>query len=284
MRLDNLSRKLRDQGAVLKAIAMHHRPFTLSRTERVASLATAIGVTLGMVLLVLAAQVERDSTAPGSARADELTVERIAYVTPPPLTLTAASPVLRSPPRRVRTVNAAPSREPVGAPPRDSASLAPEAAAPLPIAGAAIPDSASSGAANMTSSKAARWTAGAPVASAKVGFSHGPVEGVAPPPFKPLPPTQAEIDAKWRDQAFEVAAARGAGVPVRMTTSAGGISVPLPFGGPSKKQRERDRAIEAQLKVLRALRQQRIDSVVASRKRRLADSLARVADSLRSPW
>jgi hypothetical protein len=69
-----------------------------------------------------------------------------------------------------------------------------------------------------------------------------------------------------------------------MTTSAGGISVPLPFGGPSKKQRERDRAIEAQLKVLRALRQQRIDSVVASRKRRLADSLARVADSLRSPW
>jgi hypothetical protein len=148
--------------------------------------------------------------------------------------------------------------------------------------GVAVADSALGGAPGTRSAAAARSTAGAPVASARAGFTHGLVEGVGPPPFRPLPPTQAEIDAKWRDQAFEVAAARGAGVPVRMTTAAGGVSVPLPFGGPSKKQRERDRAIEAELKVSRALRQQRIDSVLAARKHRLADSGARVSDSPRN--
>jgi hypothetical protein len=169
--------------------------------------------------------------------------------------------------------------------PEDSASVTHGDAAPQATVGAAVVDTALGGAPATTGGKAARSTAGAPVASAKVGFTHGPVEGVGPPPFKPLPPTQAEVDAKWRDQAFEVAAARGAGVPVRMTTAAGGVSVPLPFGGPSKKQRERDRAIEAELNASRALRQQRIDSIVAAivaaRKRRLADSLARARDSLR---
>jgi hypothetical protein len=98
--------------------------------------------------------------------------------------------------------------------------------------------------------------------------------------LEPPPPSQAAIDAKWRDQAFEVAASRASGVPVRQM-GGGSISVPLPFGGPSRKQRERDRAIEAELKPMRALRQQRVDSVVAARQRRRADSLARVTESLR---
>jgi hypothetical protein len=258
---------------------MRQLPYRLSRTERIASLVTAIAVTLGAVLVVLTAQVVAGTTAP----AGELTVERVVYVAPPAPTLgVARHPILRSRPRRVPAVNATSLFEATDAPPRDSASLAPAAAAPLAIGGGGVADSASGGAPNARAGSAAPASAGAPIANARVGFTHGPVEGVAPPPFKALPPTQAEVDAKWRDQAFEVAAARGAGVPVRMTTAAGGFPVPLPLGGPSRMQRERDRAIEAQLKVTRALRQQRIDSVVAARKRRLADSLARVPDSLRS--
>ena len=262
---------------------MHDCRYALSRTERVLSLATAIAVTLGAALVVLAALVSRDTPGPRSAPVNERTVERLVYVAPPAPTPAAASrPVLRSPPRRVSTLNPTPVNEAIEAPPVDSASLAPQAAAPLAAGGATGADGALGGASSTGLVKAARSAAGAPVAGARTGFSHGPVEGVGPPPFKPLPATQAEIDAKWRDQAFEVAAARGAGVPVRMTTSAGSIPVPLPFGGPSKKERERNRAIEAQLAVSRAIRQQRLDSIVTARKRRLADSLARVADSLTS--
>jgi hypothetical protein len=95
-------------------------------------------------------------------------------------------------------------------------------------------------------------------------------------------PTQAERDAKRRDEAFEVADARGKGEPVRQNTPAGSIAVPLPFSGPSRKQRERDRALGAELMVMRAVRQARIDSIVAARQRRRTDSLARIADSMRA--
>jgi hypothetical protein len=262
---------------------MPNRPSQLTRIERLTSLVTAIVVTLGVVLLVLAAQVAGRTTSSRSAPARDPTVERVVYVAPPPPALTVARrPALRTRPRRAPAANATPLSEPAAAPTRDTASSAAKADVPLVTPGASVADSALGGAPGTRSANAARSTAGAPVTSARAGFTHGPVEGVGPPPFKPLPPTQAEIDTKWRDQAFEVAAARGAGVPVRMTTAAGGVSVPLPFGGPSKKQRERDRAIEAELKVSRALRQQRIDSVVAARKNRLADSLARASDSLRS--
>jgi hypothetical protein len=102
---------------------------------------------------------------------------------------------------------------------------------------------------------------------------------IGPPVFKPLPPTQAEVDAKARDEAFDAIAARGAGVPVRRTMIGASIPVGLPGGGPSAKQRERDRIIGAQLAELRAQRQKRIDSVVAARRR--ADSVARATNSSR---
>jgi hypothetical protein len=105
--------------------------------------------------------------------------------------------------------------------------------------------------------------------------------GIVNRPPVPPPLTQEEKDAKWRDEAFEAVAARGAGRPVRSTMVGGSIPVPLPFGGPSRKQRERDRAIYAELLVAVARRQQRVDSVVAARRKRNADSLARLADSLR---
>lgn len=61
---------------------------------------------------------------------------------------------------------------------------------------------------------------------------------------------------------------------------AGGIPIGLPFGGPSRKERERNRAIEAELAVMRAQRRARIDSILAAR-RRLADSVARATGTVR---
>ena len=143
-----------------------------------------------------------------------------------------------------------------------------------------------------------RATAGAPVASAVVGFTRSsqPVRfdsvlrtrsdsiaiGLATGVLRPPPLTQAEKDAKLRDEAFEATAARASGGPVHRTMAGSSIPVPLPFGGPSRKQRERDRAIEAELKPIRARRQQKVDSIVAARVRRRADSLAHLPDSLRA--
>jgi hypothetical protein len=59
-----------------------------------------------------------------------------------------------------------------------------------------------------------------------------------------------------------------------------GASIPvgLPLGGPSNKQRARDRALFEALQKTVALRQQKAESIAAVRKRRV-DSLAQLADS-----
>jgi hypothetical protein len=103
-------------------------------------------------------------------------------------------------------------------------------------------------------------------------------EGIASGLLEPPPPTQDEIDAKLRAEAFGSIAARGAGVPFRQVMVGGGFAVGLPGGGPSKKQRARDRAIFAELQKSVALRQQKAESIATVRKRRV-DSLAQLADS-----
>jgi hypothetical protein len=151
---------------------------------------------------------------------------------------------------------------------------------------------------NTNNAVSPRVSAGAPAAAAIVGFTRPskPVrfdsaiaefdkkfkEGALAGVLKPPPPTQAEIDAKYREQALEAIVARAGGVPARTLTPMGSIPVPLPFGGPSRKQRERDRAIFAELQKSVALRQQKADSIAAARKRRV-DSLAQLADSGRRP-
>jgi hypothetical protein len=136
--------------------------------------------------------------------------------------------------------------------------------------------------------------AGAPAVAATAGFtrSSGPMkfdsavsavnkrfkEGIASGLLEPPPPTQDEIDAKLRAEAFGSIAARGAGVPFRQVMVGGGFAVGLPGGGPSKKQRARDRAIFAELQKSVALRQQKAESIATVRKRRV-DSLAQLADS-----
>ena len=136
--------------------------------------------------------------------------------------------------------------------------------------------------------------AGAPAAAAMVGFTRPSEptkfdsaisamdktfkEGLASGLLRPPPPTQDEIDAKLRAEALEAIAARGAGVPVRQVMVGGSIPVGLPGGGPSNKQRARDRAIFAELQKTVVLRQQKAESIATVRKRRV-DSLAQLADS-----
>jgi hypothetical protein len=96
-----------------------------------------------------------------------------------------------------------------------------------------------------------------------------------------LPPSQSDRDAKERAKALDAIAARAAGVPTARTISGGGsVDAPLPFGGPSRKQRERDSVIMAQTNESLAHVLRRLDSVATAReKNRL---LAHAADSSRS--
>jgi hypothetical protein len=266
---------------------MRSGPPQVSGIERVASLAVASGVTVGIALLVLGALAPTlvRRTAGTSGLDGRRLSEQLVFVSPTIVPAPAAAVV---PPRQARrsapqaaarATDATTAREP--APARDTMSVRPPVATPTAVGPSSAPPA----------------SAGAPVASAVVGFTRTsqPIRfdsvlrtmsdsiaiGLASGVLKPPPLTQAEKDAKWRDEAFEVAAARASGAPLRRTMAGGSIPVPLPFGGPSRKQRERDRAIEAELKPIRALRQQKVDSIVAARERRRADSLAHLPDSLR---
>jgi hypothetical protein len=250
----------------------HRHP--ISRTERAASFAAAIGVTVDAVLLIFAGLAQRFLLPSQTESADTAQNEQITYLTPAlPLPAPVAVPRTSMPATRsprssstpaASTASVARPTPAVG----DTSSRSSTAAVPSAISPVAKP--------------VAPVPAGASIAGARVGFTRPTSDSlgpVAPVVFKPLPPTQAEVDAKARDEAFDAAAARGAGEPVRTTMVGGGIAVGLPGGGPSKKQRERDRAIFADIQKIRAQRQLRIDSVVAARKR--ADSLIRLADSSR---
>jgi hypothetical protein len=268
----------------------------VSRRERAASFAVASCVTVGTTLLVLAAlgpQLVRPAVS-GPEENVRRVSERVAFLIPRILVPNEPpARQVRRPPTHASTqltgdLNA---REAVTASPSDSGPHVPQIAEPSMNANLTSPSEAPARTATIPSA-----LAGAPRASATMGFTREPTPirfdsvlrvvtdsvgiGLAVGAVKPPPPTQAERDAKWRDEAFEVVAARGAGRPFIRKITGGGIPVGLPFGGPSRKERERNRAIEAELKVMRAQRRATIDSILAAR-RRLADSLARAADTVR---
>jgi hypothetical protein len=248
-----------------------------SPIERVATFVAACGLTVGTALVVFGALVPR-GTRPSTSALDARQVsEQLVFVSPP--IPRAPAPAVVATRQRRGSSSRAESRAVVASPVTESAALPP-------------PDTASSKPSNtvpvfVETKSEPRTTAGAPVASAVVGFARSSRAvrfdsvlrtmtdsvgvGLAVGAIKPPPPTQAETDAKWHEQAFEVAAARTSGVPLRHTMGGSSIAVPLPFGGPTRKQRERDRAIEAELKPIWALRQQKVDSIIAARQRR-ADS------------
>lgn len=91
---------------------------------------------------------------------------------------------------------------------------------------------------------------------------------------------QDQLDAQLRAKAAAAIAAKGAGVPIPNGMIGGGIAAPLPFGGPSREQRERDSVINAVTAKRLAHVRQRLDSVAAARRSRSSDSLEEIADSL----
>jgi hypothetical protein len=93
---------------------------------------------------------------------------------------------------------------------------------------------------------------------------------------------QAQRDEQLRAKALAAIAAKAAGVPIARGMLPGtSISVPLPFSGPSREQRQRDSAVNAVTAKRLARVRQRLDSVVAARRRSRMDSLAQIADSSR---
>jgi len=217
-----------------------------STIERVATFAAACGLTVGTALVVFGAlvpRVTRPSAFTSVLDARQVS-EQLVFVSPS-IPRVPAPAVVATRQRRgsssqadSRAVVTPSATESATLPPADTSSSKPSATVPVFVETKSEP----------------RATAGAPVASAVVGFARSsrPVRfdsvlrartdsigiGLAVGAIKPPPPTQAETDAKWHEQAFEVAAARTSGVPLRHTMGGSSIAVPLPFGGPTRKQRE----------------------------------------------
>jgi hypothetical protein len=266
---------------------MHLHTHWVSWRERAASFAVASCVTVGATLLVFAALGPTFVRQPASGPAANVrhVAERVEFLNPrEPLASVPLTRQVRRPPTRASAqlnddLNA---REAVTASPPDSGAHARRIAEPS--ANATLTSTSEAPARPASTASA---LAGAPRASVTVGFTREstPVRfdsvlrvmtdsvgiGLLAGAIKVPPPTQAERDAKWRDEAFEVVAARGAGRPFVRKIIGGGIPIGLPFGGPSRKERERNRAIEAELTVMRAQRRARIDSISgrASAARRL---------------
>ena len=280
---------------------MLFRTNQLSRFERLASFAAAVGATVGLVLLAVSTP-GRFVLAGGSAvpRDARQMSEHSTYLASAPAP-TVPDPATRQATRRfVAATSRSVTAQPSTLLPADTAAVSPTTSRTVePLVSetaAGVPDEPV--AINRKPNATSRAKAGAPAASAMVGFrlpGSGPTRldsvlravgvslgtALATGRLAPPPLTQAEIDSAWRERAFDAAVARGAGAAPRPSAvAAGGVAIPLPFGGPSRKQRERDRTLFAELKVTVAQRQQRADSVAGER-RRHADSLARLPDSLR---
>lgn len=258
-----------------------------SRAERLASFVAAIAVTVvaGLVLMLapghgfLSAFKPRQATARSS--------DRVVYVAPRAIVERGAE-IVRQRAGATRTASHSTVQSPattgsdVVETNADTAAARPGSARVEPTMTLSAPPTTP------------RTAAGAPAAAATAGFTRlsEPIkfdsavsavnkrfkEGLAIGLLKPPRLTQDEIDAKLRAQALEAIVARGAGVPARQVMIGASIPVGLPGGGPSNKQRARDRAIFAELQKTVVLRQQKAESIATVRKRRI-DSLAQLADS-----
>jgi len=252
----------------------------VSRTERIASIAVATGVTVASALLVLASARPRflPDPVPVTTRDAEQLSEHLTYfVTTPTSTVALARPAAQS-----RLADTSATRERVSKPDRDVRSPSGGGVPRLTtstqpaIADTEVPWPA-------PAMSPLLWPDPEPIRfdSALRAVRDNLAGTLAAGQLENLSLTQSDRDAHLRAEALAAIAARGASVPITRTTSAGGrVDIPLPFSGPSSKQRERERTINAQTMKSLARVLQRLDSVVASRKRRYADSLAHVEDSL----
>lgn len=300
---------------------MRFRSEHIPLAERIASKLVATGITVGTTLLMFAASRSRlmpmfSSELPHSSKASS---EQLTYVVPrsaelerAPAAATStqdsrAEPEQRTSPARPERVTI---QYEIGA---DSAS------APAPTSTKTDnttskaenvwvrrarfrfdgPDSASALDPVTTPSRSSGASASVLATGGAVGFPRarsGPVRfdsalhavhdnlaaGLSTGAFDTPASRQAQRDEQLRAKALAAIAAKAAGVPItRGMLPGSSIALPLPFGGPSREQRQRDSAVNAVTSKRLARVRQRLDSVVAARRRSRIDSLAQIADSLR---
>ena len=289
----------------------------VSRAERAASIAVATAVTVTGALLVLASAQSRVmlmQVPTGTREADSIS-ERLRYVvTVPANTIAPAHPAARPSPRaqpphgpasRARTGASTSSRAnadsvagasvsttltPMRAPVADFDSRwTPQGVPPVPQPESATVRSANAGVNAIASGPVWNGAGASPrLRSQSVRYDsalrvvHDNLAAtLTGGSLAHLPLSQSDRDVQERAKALTAIAARAAGVPIVRTMSGGAsIDAPLPFGGPSRKQRERDSTIAAQTNEILARVLRRLDSVTAARMRN--QSLAHVGDSSRS--
>lgn len=199
-------------------------------TTKATVLSVAITTVVAAALSLPIVTIYRAANGEASFRVDE-SHEVVTYVRPVP----SARPVISlrnrfevGQPRRER-----PSEKLLNSDTGSSASPRTETPGSGASPGATAPTDGSS-----------RERAVGPVAT-PVGVRAPPVIGAPPPPWKWLPPTQAERDSIAREQERRVAEGRDQHRPVAIPL--GGASLPLPFlsRGPSREERARDSVIHA---------------------------------------
>jgi hypothetical protein len=253
----------------------------------VASVALACFITAGATVLVIAAPSRFALIPETPPRRASMAAEHVVYVGE------RSAPALTAPVRQVSSTRmpALTSSDTMSTRPASVSTSVQDQASPIPPAIMPTAD------ASLADAPATAASVGASAAGLTVGFSSHPPSRIrydsalgavqdklaatietsrgGRPSL-----TQSERDEQMRAESRDAIAARGAGTPnAPGAMAAGGIAVPLPFGGPSNAQRERDRRAYEDTKRMMARVQRRADSVVAARRRRFADSLAQVADS-----
>lgn len=300
---------------------MRRRPAAVSLAERITSIAIAIGATIGTASVFLSALPPHHAPRQVSTqlRIAGPIAERLVYVTsramaspPTARSVLPLAPSLAPEPSPALTTGKDGSAFSPDSTPSASSDRAPAAVSrpltddtrgsvPSPLAPfrMQVPRLTDDSTAARPSPSGA--TPGAPYAGVTAGFAggrRGPMHydsalkavrerlaaGLSSGRLRAAPLTQAERDVALRAQALAVIAARAAGLPnPRAPMGGGGIAVPLPFGGPSRKQRERERAIFVQTMEITQRLRHRADSAEAARRRIRADSLAQARDSVRYP-
>lgn len=300
--------------------AMRFRSDPGSLMERVASTAMATGITVSTTLLMLAAPRSRfiPVSSPTLRLGTTLPQEQLTYIVPrnTALTLTPALSAkgqgsrasLAPQPSSTRTeqvtlphgivVDSAPRAATNPTRTRSSTSDAEDPWVRRALLRFHGPDSASDRVTMTRQSYSSDARTVMPASWGAIGFPRASSEpirsdsalavvrdklatGLSTGAFNTPSVKQDQLDAQLRAKAAAAIAAKGAGGPIPGGMIGGGIAAPLPFGGPSRAQRERDRAINAVTAKRLAHVRQHLDSVAAARRRTGSDSLEQVADSLR---
>lgn len=300
--------------------AMRLRSDPVSLVERVASTTMAAGITVSTTLVMLAASRPGSMATPSARSRTGSTIsrEQLTYIVPrraaQPLAAAHPAAARQAPADPARDVSSTRSNQ-VTMPHRIAIDSAPASARDRVKSRSATsavhdqwvqrakfrfqePDSPSPGATPTNPSYSSGGRGGKPAPGSAIGFPrvmsksirfdsalaayHDKLEqGLSSGEFETPSGKQSELDSQLRARAAAAIAAKGAGTPIPGGAMGGGISAPLPFGGPSREQRARDSAVNAvTAKRLERVRQ-RLDSAVAAERRTSSDSLAQLADSLR---